>query len=176
MEPGYFAEWIRQAFSLALYSAGLGGLLGVSFVIVVWCALRPGKTTVVGTGLVALAVVATGAFAALHTGHSFLGGVTMFWGALFVWLSLRGAKTLEPAFVTRFCDARAAAGRRALCEPTLVAAADAGPYRSQRGIAEDTRLALRVTSSHAAHAWSRALVAGYACAVLAVLLAVRFAL
>lgn len=176
----FIASLVRQAFALAFYSAGIGGALGVLFVMVLWCALRPGTSTVIGTGLVALAVLGAGAHGAVHGGHSFAGGVVFFWGAVFVALSLRGAKTLEPAFFTALREAHARARL-----PVLVAAlhshseSSAGPYRRPGQLVDAMR---RETSSPLGGRrqrpdvlWSRALVALYASAVTGVLAGVHFA-
>jgi hypothetical protein len=157
VNAAYFADWLARALALASYSAGLGGALGVGFVMVFWCALRPGTATVVGTGLVALAGIGVGAHGALCAGQWVLGGSALFWGAVFVAFSLRGARTLEPAFFV----ARASA-------PPPRASAAGGPYRSHAALP-------RPSAARPSALWSRSLIGLYASAVVAALLVARLA-
>lgn len=170
VDVAFFAEWTRRAFECASYSAGIGGALALATVIVVWCAVRPGTTTVVGTGVVALGVLGAGAAGARNDGHALAAVLLLGWGAVFVALSLRGAKRLEPAFLLARRASRAAAS---VPVTTLARSSSGGPYRSQDGIGDDARRSLRVAHAAALPAtsafWSRTMTTLYACAVLAVL-------
>jgi len=176
VDAAFFAEWTRRALELACYSAGIGGALALALVMVVWCAVRPGATTVVGAGVVALGVLGAGAVGARHDGHALAAAVVLFWGAVFVALSLRGAKRLEPAFVVAL---RASRELSRIPASTSARLSSAGPYRSQDGIGDDARRSLRVTRTAALPAtsalWSRTMITVYASAVLAVLVGARFA-
>jgi hypothetical protein len=170
VDVAFFAEWTRRAFELACYSAGIGGALALATVMIVWCALRPGTSTVIGTGVVALGVLGAGAAGARSDGHALAAALLLGGGAVFVALSLRGAKRLEPAFLVARRVARAAASMPAT---TRTRVASGGPYRSQDGLADDARRSLRVAHAAAMPAtsalWSRTLMTLYASAVLAVL-------
>lgn len=176
MDAAFFAEWTRRALELACYSAGIGSALALATVMVVWCAVRPGATTVIGTFVLALGVLAAGAVGTRHDVHALASAVVLFWGAVFVALSLRGAKQLEPAFLAALRASRELA--RAL-ETTSARASSGGPYRTQDGLGDAARHSLRLAHIAALPAtsalWSRAMMTVYASAVLAVLVGARLA-
>jgi len=177
VDVAFFVEWTRRALELACYSAGIGAALAIATVMVVWCAVRPGATTVVGTGVVALGVLGAGAAGARHDGYALLAALVLFWGAVFVALSLRGAKRLEPAFLVAMRASRESARVPAM---PLARVSIGGPYRSRDDLADDARRSLRVAHTAAAlpatsALWSRTMMTIYASAVLAVLVGARFA-